>query len=117
MAHQVLDLKANSKILIANDARMGEVYWATFQVKTGELIRLSDDALNAPEDVKTTEFEVCAGSAFQQMITVSHAATDLETLVPDAVTLLQIGEVSFQTEAQNIMAIKPTYIREKVVFN
>ncbi|MGJ8663028.1 MAG: hypothetical protein ACSHWU_05220, partial [Marinicella sp.] len=82
-----------------------------------ELTRLSDDALNAPDDVMTNEFEVCAGSAFQQMIQVNHEATVLETLVPDAVTLLQIGEVSFQTEAQNIMAINPTYIREKVVFN
>jgi len=105
------------KLLIANDARMGEVYWASFQIKQGELLRLTEDALVAPEEIHYKGFDICAGSAFQSMIDASSQATVQADALPNAVNLLNMAKQSFQQDAQNIIEIKPSYIREKVVFN
>ncbi len=104
------------KVLIANDARMGEVYWASFEVKQGVLSRLTEDALNAPEDIHYQGFDVCAGSAFQSMIEVKSAAEVVADALPNAVNLLYMAQQNFAQDAQNIIEIKPSYIREKVVF-
>lgn len=122
MAHQVMNMHPAKNIMIANDARMGEVYWATFHSQNNdnnqiELIRTSEDALSAPEDLDCHAFDVCAGSAFKQMVTVQHQAMVLDKLLPDALTLLEIAQFGFFEKALNIIDIKPSYIREKVVFN
>lgn len=106
-----------SKILIANDARMGEVYWASFAIKNGELVRLTEDALAAPEAIECKGFDVCAGSAFQSMVKVDTDAIVLPDALPNAVNLLQMANCNFKQDAQDINQIKPSYIREKVVFN
>ena len=119
MAQQILltHPETNQKLMIANDARMGEVYWATFAKKNGLLHRLSEDALSVPEAVDCTGFDICVGSAFQSMITVESTIPTLPQALPDAVTLLRMAQDSFAQEAKNIIEIKPSYIREKVVFN
>ncbi|TDR20624.1 tRNA (adenosine(37)-N6)-threonylcarbamoyltransferase complex dimerization subunit type 1 TsaB [Marinicella litoralis] len=122
MAYQVMKTHPNSRIMIANDARMGEVYWATFgshhnEQEPTELVRLSDDALSLPEDLNCGGFDVCAGSAFKQMVKVHDGTTVADQMLPDAMTLLEIAPKRFTSEAQNIIDIKPSYIREKVVFN
>lgn len=119
MANQVWmqDTKKEQRILIANDARMGEVYWASFEVKNGSLLRLTRDALGTPAEIKTSGFDVCAGSAFKSMIQTNKEAEVLADMLPDAVTLLDLAETDFSSKAQQINEIKPSYIREKVVFN
>jgi tRNA threonylcarbamoyladenosine biosynthesis protein TsaB len=107
----------NQKLLVANDARMGEVYWATFAIKDRQLHRLSEDALSAPEAVNCAGFDVCVGSAFQSMIKVKSNVCVLPQALPDAVTLLTMAQEFFAQNAKNIIEIKPSYIREKVVFN
>ncbi len=119
MAYQIwLDTpNQDAKLLIANDARMGEVYWASFDIINGELCRLTEDALASPEDIQCEGFDVCAGSAFKSMVDGSAAADVQADALPDANTLIAMGQQSFSQEAQNIIEIKPSYIREKVVFN
>lgn len=109
--------QTNSKILIANDARMGEVYWASFLVNEGETTRLTADALAAPEAIDTAGYDVCAGSAFKSMLTVQSEANVMADALPEATTLLNMAKENFSQQAQNINEIKPNYIREKVVFN
>ena len=106
-----------AKILIANDARMGEVYWAGFETSNGQLKRLTDDALNVPHEVKTQGYDVCAGSAFLAMIEITEAAVVLAEALPNAKALLELAIIDFSTQSQHINSIKPAYIREKVVFN
>ncbi len=108
---------SSSKIIIANDARMGEVYWAAFKSVNGQLQRLTDDALSAPEEVATQGFDVCAGSAFQSMLIANEMAALHADALPDAVNLLHMAQQNFSEQAANIVDIMPTYIREKVVFN
>ncbi len=122
MAHQLIALHPNSNILIANDARMGEVYWATFSNQknkqgANDLDRLSKDALNAPEDIKTAGYDVFAGSAFKEMLKAESGAIEIAELLPNASTLLEIAQTQFATQAQNIIDVTPSYIREKVVFS
>jgi len=119
MAHQIWQQNPNKNqlMLIANDARMGEVYWATFESKNGQLSRLSVDSLSAPEDVNFTDFNVCAGSAFQTMITVNTTAKVLPQTLPNAKTLIQIAQRDFVEHAHPINNITPSYVRENVVFN
>lgn len=119
MAYQVWIKNPNltRKILIANDARMGEVYWAAFQTKkVGQLERITDDALNAPQDVDLQGFDVYAGSAFQSMIDVGSEARVIANAFPNAKALLELAHSEFLEKSQNIINIQPTYIREKVVF-
>ncbi len=119
MANQVLmqDTEKEQRILIANDARMGEVYWAAFETRNGSLLRLTEDALSVPEEIKTSGFDVCAGSAFKSMIQANGEIEVMAALLPDAITLLDLAGVGFKENAQHINDIKPSYIREKVVFN
>lgn len=107
----------DQRILVANDARMGEVYWAEFAVEKGQLKRLSPDQLSQPSELTTTSYDVCAGSAFQKMVTVEPGVLKQANLLPDATALLQMAQRDFASQAQNIIDIKPSYIREKVVFN
>ncbi len=119
MAQHICQTKAHesSQLLVANDARMGEVYWATFQIKGGSVNRLSDDALAAPEVIDTNGFDVCAGSAFKSMVTAHAGAIIMADALPEATALLKMAEQNFSQMAKSINEIKPTYIREKVVFN
>ena len=105
------------RVLVANDARMNEVYWATFEINNGQLLRLSEDRLSAPEDISTAGFEVCTGSAFQTMLKATRGSLLLPDSHPTARTLLQLAEHDFTSQAKDIAHIQPSYIREKVVFS
>ncbi len=109
--------ESNQKILIANDARMGEVYWAAFESTNGQILRLSEDALNKPAEVEIQGFDVLAGSAFQNLILCDSGAQVLPETLPNARSLLELVSHDFSQHAQHINQIKPSYIREKVVFN
>jgi tRNA A37 threonylcarbamoyladenosine modification protein TsaB len=102
---------------VANDARMNEVYWATFEISNGQLRRLSEDNLNAPEDINTAGFDLYTGSAFQTMLQAPETAQTFTDSHPTAATLLQLAQHEFSNQAQDIIHIQPSYIREKVVFN
>ncbi len=119
MAHRIYhqNPEVENTILIANDARMGEVYWATFKIIGGEIKRLTEDALAAPEAIETTGFDVCAGSAFKSMLPNPETGQVLSDALPEAVTLLHMAQAGFSQAAKHINEIKPSYIREKVVFS
>ncbi|WP_223787232.1 tRNA (adenosine(37)-N6)-threonylcarbamoyltransferase complex dimerization subunit type 1 TsaB [Marinicella meishanensis] len=119
MAHLVVHEQAldGGRLLIANDARMGEIYWASFVLEGDRLKRLSEDALSAPEAVITAGHEVCAGSAFKSMLSRPNQALVLPEALPDASTLLRMAQDSFQEQATHINQVSPSYVREKVVFS
>jgi tRNA threonylcarbamoyladenosine biosynthesis protein TsaB len=119
MAHQVMHEQGldGGRLLIANDARMGEIYWASFAVDGQRLKRLSEDALSAPEAVVTAGHVVCAGSGFKSMLPRPEQALVLPDALPDASTLLHMAQGSFQAQATHINQVSPSYVREKVVFS
>ena len=119
MAQQVLHQNPNQsgRVLVANDARMNEVYWATFNISNGQLTRLTEDRLSVPEEMSTAGFEVCSGSAFQNMLHATGESKVLPDSHPTAGTLLQLAQHDFTSQAQDIVHIQPSYIREKVVFS
>jgi len=108
-------------ILIANDARMGEVYWAEFKTQNGQLIRINDDQVSKPEDVNINDFDTAAGSAFHDLLRERikddvNRPIDANRL-PDAQALLEIAQTRFAIDQQNIADIQPHYVRDKVVFS
>lgn len=123
MAWQVLKQNPDQEqlILIANDARMGEVYWAEFKAHKGRLIRLHADRVSKPEAVNLKDFDTAAGSAFHDLL--REQIKDNETrpidanILPDARALLEIAQSRFQSDQQNIADIQPLYVRDKVVFS
>lgn len=119
IAQQVMDelTPDTGRLLVANDARMGEVYWASFAADGGRLKRLTEDALSAPEDVVIAGHVVCAGSAFKTMLGTPAEAVVLAESLPDASTLLRMTQSEFTELASHINQVSPRYVREKVVFN
>ncbi len=123
MAWQVLKQNPDQEqlILIANDARMGEVYWAEFESQNGQLSRLNDDQVSKPEEVNLEDFDTAAGSAFHDLL--REQIKDNETrpidanILPDAQALLEIAQTRFTQDQQNIADIQPLYVRDKVVFS
>lgn len=43
--------EGSSRVLVCQDARMGEVYWGCFESRAGELMPLGSEAVDAPEAV------------------------------------------------------------------
>ncbi|KAA3650729.1 MAG: tRNA (adenosine(37)-N6)-threonylcarbamoyltransferase complex dimerization subunit type 1 TsaB [Proteobacteria bacterium] len=123
MAWQVLKQNPDQEqhILIANDARMGEVYWAEFKAHQGRLTRLHADQVSKPEAVNLSDFDTAAGSAFHDLL--REQIKDNETrhidanILPDAQALLEIAQSRFPQDQQNIADIQPLYVRDKVVFS
>lgn len=109
------------KILIANDARMGEVYWAEFKTQNGQLIRMNDDQVSQPKDVNINDFDTAAGSAFHELLGDQISDKDTRPInansLPDAQALLEIAQTRFKKDQQNIADIQPHYVRDKVVFS
>ena len=58
-----------------------------------------------------------AGSAFKEMLKTEGGAIEIAELLPNASTLLEMAQTQFATQAQSIIDVTPSYIREKVVFN
>ncbi len=123
MAWQILKLNPDKEqtILIANDARMGEVYWAEFKSSQGQLMRISDDQVSKPENVNLSNFDTAAGSAFHTLLRDRMKENETRpinaNILPDAQALLEIAQTRFKTEQQNIANIQPHYVRDKVVFS
>lgn len=105
------------RILVANDARMGEVYWAEFEIRDKRLSKITPDALSQPRHINTSGFDVCVGTAFDHMLAAEDSTQVINDLFPDAATLLLMAQEAFHQQAKNIIDISPSYIREKVVFN
>lgn len=123
MAWQLLKQNPDQEqhILIANDARMGEVYWAEFKAHKGRLIRLHADRVSKPEAVNLKDFDTAAGSAFHDLLRQrinedEKRPVDANSL-PDAQALLEIAQNRFAQDQQEIADVQPHYVRDKVVFS
>ncbi|MCF6301530.1 MAG: tRNA (adenosine(37)-N6)-threonylcarbamoyltransferase complex dimerization subunit type 1 TsaB [Proteobacteria bacterium] len=124
MAYNVykkLDTKPGSHILIANDARMGEAYHASFFVDGSKLIRLTADQVSKPEKINTSGANIFAGNAFTQFESLRNKlpkqAMVFADLLPQAKYMLLLAQPEFKQHSTDITAIQAVYVRDKVVFN
>jgi tRNA threonylcarbamoyladenosine biosynthesis protein TsaB len=89
-------------LLVAQDARMGEVYWAAFDrhaaVPEGLIAPLVADRLNPPgrvleqlRAVTDAPLALAAGSAVPALLPETHAGHVIECALPDAVRSLPLA--------------------------
>lgn len=116
---------AGAWILAALDARMEEVYWATYQQSGGLVEALGEESLSAPEAVQVTE--LCIG---QQLIGVGpgftyakrvpcmrELASIEQDILPRASAAIRLAEVAYRKGdfCQADQAI-PSYLRDEVAW-
>lgn len=112
--------------LIAVDARMGEVYWAHYQVHERQVpIRLGDIQLSSPELVQIASAQYIAGSAIKEFgdrlmasaptqIPLTHQEPELTV---DATGVMFCAKQMWgQGLEQDIHLLEPLYVRNKVAF-
>jgi len=121
-AFQASTPAADTQFLIALDARMGEVYWARYQVNpmfNQSPKRIGDITLSRPKSINVDGLAYAAGNAFQEypkLLESSLLKDRMDTqLVPNALGILDWAKpllVAKQTIA--VEQLEPLYIRNKV---
>ena len=120
-------LESQSHIfMVAVDARMGEVYWARYQVQTNALPqRLGEIQLSTPELVELDGIEYLAGSAInefgERLLGAQHACLSdarlNRTIGVDALGVLACAKQMWaQGLQQDVHLLEPLYVRNKVAF-
>lgn len=120
-------IHSNSQtFLIAVDARMGEVYWAHYQVHERQVpIRLGDIQLSSPELVQIAGAQYIAGSAIKEFgdrlmasaptqILLTHQ--DPELAVDATGVMFCAKQMWGQGLQHDIHLLEPLYVRNKVAF-
>lgn len=110
--------------VIAVDARMGEVYWASYKVTINQIPqRQGDIHLTAPEDIQLSNIDFLAGSAiaeFGDRVFASVSQPFPPTHVDAAIGVDSLGILTCAQEMwskglqQDIHLLEPLYIRNKV---
>lgn len=120
-------LESQSHIfMVAVDARMGEVYWARYQVQTNTLPqRLGEIQLSTPELVELDGIEYLAGSAINefgerllgaQNACLSDARLNRTIGVGALGVLACAKQMWAQGLQQDVHLLEPLYVRNKVAF-
>jgi tRNA threonylcarbamoyladenosine biosynthesis protein TsaB len=121
VAEQV-DARPGQSILVAMDARMGEVFHGLFRRNgAGELEAASAEAVSPPEAIEVPDLPntVLAGSAFgrfEQLESLSQAAAAVhEGLLPSATALLELARQWLQhNEPLPATMAQAVYLRDDV---
>lgn len=110
--------------VVAVDARMEEVYWATYRIIANQLPqRQGEIHLTSPEGIELSHVEFMAGSAITEFgnrlfASVSHplASSQLDsTIGVNALGVLACAEVMWgKGLQQDVHLLEPLYIRNKV---
>jgi tRNA threonylcarbamoyladenosine biosynthesis protein TsaB len=110
--------------VIAVDARMGEVYWASYRVGANlSPVRQGDIHLSAPEGVELTQIDFLAGSAITEFgdrlfatAPCPFSSTRLDsTIGVNALGVLACAQTMWsQGLQQDVHLLEPLYIRNKV---
>jgi tRNA threonylcarbamoyladenosine biosynthesis protein TsaB len=117
-----LPVAEGDRILVCNDARMGEVYWGVFQRDAGVIVSLTPESVSVPDRVGegTPQVRHAAGNAFSRFpaLAIRLLARGLqlhEGIYPraDAVARLGTVELAAGRGVPAEMAL-PVYIRDDV---
>jgi tRNA threonylcarbamoyladenosine biosynthesis protein TsaB len=112
----------HSRLLVAQDARMGEVYWATYEIVAGRARLIGTEQLSAPGAVRVPAGANWhgVGNAWESYDMPEVAARPLHKalagdLVPAAVDVLTLAEQA-QAEglARTAREARPSYLRDRV---
>ena len=117
MAQGAWQAGVRGQLLVANDARMNEVYWASFELSDDGIEQKHIDQLAAPDDLPLAGFDHAVGNAFKtfpELIEKANMTCDAEAL-PNAENLLLMVQNDFNNQAVAVHEIEPNYVRHQVV--
>ena len=114
----------SQSFVVAVDARMGEVYWASYQVVANQLPqRQGDIHLTSPEGIKLSNIDFLAGSAiteFGDRVFASGSKLLTSSHLDPTITVNALGVLACAQDMwskglqQDIHLLEPLYIRNKV---
>lgn len=121
LAHQASE--AGRQILSCMDARMNEVYWATFErpLSGPPLVPTSREKVSAPKDVGVSPgaIEVAIGTGLTAYPTLAERFASVRQLMalPRARDILSLAEHEFREgRAGSAFDAQPVYLRDQVTF-
>ncbi|BDT75267.1 tRNA (adenosine(37)-N6)-threonylcarbamoyltransferase complex dimerization subunit type 1 TsaB [Polynucleobacter sp. KF022] len=108
------------RLMIAIDARMEEVYWASYETQVGRLPkRISDIQLTKPEELKLNGIQLLAGSAlnaYSQRLPQFSGMKDPDISI-SALGVLKCAQQSLLDGVYcEVRQLEPMYVRDKVAF-
>ncbi|WP_415890527.1 tRNA (adenosine(37)-N6)-threonylcarbamoyltransferase complex dimerization subunit type 1 TsaB [Neptuniibacter sp. SY11_33] len=117
------DREQVSSVVAALDARMNEIYVASYQIESGELTTLLDEKVCAPAELSLSEgsyFAVGSGWRYLEDMspdTQSAISVSEELYYPSAAYMLKLAEQDW-TQGKAVAADKalPVYLRDEVAW-
>lgn len=113
--------RAGMRILVCMDARMGEVYWAVFEVDQSGLVTLcSEEQVTAPEQVqlenRSVQMAVGTGFAAYPILTHMFAGIEIDAQrLPAAAEIARLAVREWQAgKAVPANEALPVYLRNQV---
>jgi tRNA threonylcarbamoyladenosine biosynthesis protein TsaB len=114
--------RPGDRILVCMDARMNQVYWASFAREPGaELVTpLSAERVDAPDAVVDSNYTVLAGTGFKayEQLRTRLATGDRivhEAALPKASDIALLAEAEFRAgRAKPATEAEPVYVRDQV---
>jgi tRNA threonylcarbamoyladenosine biosynthesis protein TsaB len=108
------------RLMIAIDARMEEVYWASYDIQDERLPnRIGDIHLTKPEDLNLEGVQFLAGSAlnaYSQRLPHFTGPIDQDVSI-SALGILKCAQQSLQDGVRcEVRQLEPLYVRDKVAF-
>lgn len=122
LAQQAYQQLQAQKILVALDARMGEVYWGVFQVVAGQIQLQSEEQVLTPNaiDLPKDSGWLAVGSGWSAYPELAERASDLVTAIyadwlPSAEFIAQLAWQDYQAgRAIPAEQAQPIYLRNKI---
>lgn len=122
LAQQAYQQLQAQKILVALDARMGEVYWGVFQVVAGQIKLQSEEQVLTPNaiDLPKDSGWLAVGSGWSAYPELAERALDLVTAIyadwlPSAEFIAQLAWQDYQAgRAIPAEQAQPIYLRNKI---
>ena len=122
MATQLIQSHNNQmddqRFIIALDARMGEVYWAPYQILNGKPQAIHEIRLCSPEAIETNDANYIAGNAiteYPEIFSKIPIKTIDPELVPHALGTLTCAKPIYEAgRTISVNQLEPLYIRNKV---
>lgn len=111
----------NARILVCMDARMGEVYWATFAVEQdGGLRAVDEERVTPPADVAADGITRLVGTGFRAHPELKSRWPELpvdEDALPRAREIALLGKFELEGgRGQPASSARPVYLRDRVTF-
>ena len=122
MAQQAIQQGAIGEVVVAIDARMGEVYFARYLSKNGLAVLQGDEQVLSPDQAAAQLPEghfFRAGTGWQayQKELPTHQSQDTQILYPDARFMLALVERELALgHGTDVEQIEPVYLRDKVTW-